>query len=158
MLVTLSLLLDMHGIATQLVLKWARHGPESQISSTDDFTKLTLDTIALCSMSTRFNSFYRDEVHPFARSMSKVMYESGRRGSRIKVLNRFLSSATTEFFGNIDIMRNVCQGIIDEKRANPSGKNDLVNAMISRKDPKTGEYMSDENIINNMITFLVAGK
>lgn len=52
-------------------------------------------------------------------------------------------------------MRSVCQGIIDERRAKPSEKNDLVNAMLYRKDPKTGEMMSDAN---NMITFLVAGR
>jgi cytochrome P450/NADPH-cytochrome P450 reductase len=35
---------EMHDIASQLVLKWARQGPESIISVTDDFTRLTLDT------------------------------------------------------------------------------------------------------------------
>jgi len=29
--------------------------------------------------------------------------------------------------------------------------------MINAKDPKTGEKLSDESIINNMVTFLVAG-
>ena len=29
--------------------------------------------------------------------------------------------------------------------------------MLYRKDPKTGEKMSDANITNNMITFLIAG-
>ena len=148
----------MHGIASQLVLKWARHGAESPISSTDDFTKLTLDTIALCSMGTRFNSFYRDEVHPFAQSMTKVMLESGKRGSRAKIMNYLMRGSSNEFFGNIDIMQGVCQAIIDERRANPSDKNDLVNAMLHRRDPKTGEMMSDVNITNNMITFLVAGQ
>ena len=148
----------MHGIASQLVLKWARHGSESRISSTDDFTKLTLDTIALCSMGTRFNSFYRDEVHPFAQSMTKVMLESGKRGSRAKIMNLLMRDSANEFFSNIEIMQSVCQGIIDDRRANPSDKTDLVNAMLHRKDPKTGEMMNDANITNNMITFLVAGK
>ena len=29
--------------------------------------------------------------------------------------------------------------------------------MINAKDPKTGEKLSDDNIIRNMVTFLVAG-
>ena len=147
----------MHEIATQLVLKWARHGPECRISSTDDFTKLTLDTIALCSMGTRFNSFYRDEVHPFAHSMTKVMLESGKRSSRARITNLLMRDSASKFFENIEIMQSVCQDIVDHRRTNPSDKNDLVNAMLHRKDPKTGEMMSDANIINNMITFLVAG-
>ena len=49
---------DMFDIATQLVFKWERFGPEYRIDPTDDFTRLALDTIALCSMHYRLNSFY----------------------------------------------------------------------------------------------------
>jgi len=49
---------DMFDIATQLVFKWERFGPENRIDPTDDFTRLALDTIALCSMHYRINSFY----------------------------------------------------------------------------------------------------
>jgi len=38
---------EMHDIATQLVAKWARFGSEEKINVTDDFTRLTLDSIAL---------------------------------------------------------------------------------------------------------------
>ena len=38
---------EMHDIASQLVTKWARFGPEEKIDVTGDFTRLTLDSIAL---------------------------------------------------------------------------------------------------------------
>ena len=63
----------MHDIASQLVLKWARKGPEYKIPVTDDFTRLTLDTIALCAMDFRFDSFYQDDMHPFVDSMNNVL-------------------------------------------------------------------------------------
>ena len=53
---------EMHDIAGQLVMKWARHGSSYSIPVTDDFTRLTLDTIALCAMDYRFNSYYRDQM------------------------------------------------------------------------------------------------
>jgi cytochrome P450/NADPH-cytochrome P450 reductase len=53
---------EMKDIASQLVLKWARYGTSYKIPLTDDFTRLTLDTIALCAMDYRFNSFYTEEV------------------------------------------------------------------------------------------------
>lgn len=37
----------MKDITEQLVLKWTRFGPETMINVTDDFTRLTLDSIAL---------------------------------------------------------------------------------------------------------------
>jgi cytochrome P450 / NADPH-cytochrome P450 reductase len=41
----------MHDIASQLVIKWARFGPKEKINVTDDFTRLTLDSIALWARS-----------------------------------------------------------------------------------------------------------
>lgn len=38
---------EMHDIASQLIVKWARFGPLQKINVTDDFTRLTLDSIAL---------------------------------------------------------------------------------------------------------------
>ena len=38
---------EMHDIASQLVVKWARFGPKEKINVADDFTRLTLDSIAL---------------------------------------------------------------------------------------------------------------
>lgn len=61
---------DMHNIAAQLVLKWARYGPEHEIHVTDDFTRLTLDAIALCAMDFRFNSFYKESMHPFIDALA----------------------------------------------------------------------------------------
>jgi cytochrome P450 / NADPH-cytochrome P450 reductase len=37
----------MYDIATQLIAKWARMGSDEPIHVTDDFTRLTLDSIAL---------------------------------------------------------------------------------------------------------------
>jgi cytochrome P450 / NADPH-cytochrome P450 reductase len=38
---------EMHDIASQLVIKWARFGSTERINVTSDFTRLTLDSIAL---------------------------------------------------------------------------------------------------------------
>lgn len=48
---------DMLDIASQLLLKWERFGPEYIINPTEDFTRLTFDTIAFCSMSYRCVAF-----------------------------------------------------------------------------------------------------
>jgi cytochrome P450 len=32
-----------------------------------------------------------------------------------------------------------------------------MNAMLNGKDPKTGENLTEDSIINNMITFMIAG-
>ena len=66
-------------IAEQLLLKWERQGPKHRIDVADNTTRLTLDTIALCSFSYRFNSFYTEAMHPFVGAMVRALVESGDR-------------------------------------------------------------------------------
>lgn len=54
-------------------------------------------------------------------------------------------------------MKGVCKELIEHRRANPVEKKDLLNAMLFGRDPKTKERLTDESVVNNMITFLIAG-
>lgn len=147
---------EMYDIATQLVAKWARQGSE-RINVTDDFTRLTLDSIALCAMDKRFNSFYSDKLHPFVNAMVDFLVESGRRARRTRLESLLYPSFQRQYQQDIALMRQVAEEVIAHRRANPSDKKDLLNAMLFGKDAKTGERLSDDNIMNNMITFLIAG-
>jgi hypothetical protein len=48
---------EMNEVATHLALKWARGGPSTNINDTEDFTWMTLDTIAPCSMGSQVQQF-----------------------------------------------------------------------------------------------------
>ena len=56
------------------------------------------------------------------------------------------------------LLHSVANDVIAERRNAPTGKKDLLNALINGRDPKTGEALSDESVRNNMVTFLIAGK
>lgn len=62
----------MKDIANQLILRWARQ-VNARTSATEDFTRLTLDTITLCSMGYHFNSFYQESMHPFVEAMVNIL-------------------------------------------------------------------------------------
>lgn len=94
---------DMHDIITQLAMKWARHGPSQPIMVTDDFTRLALDTLALCSMDYRFNSFYHDEMHPFIEAMGSFLLESGNK-SRRPLPSIFYREADRRYERDIEVM------------------------------------------------------
>ncbi|KAI9048833.1 hypothetical protein LZ554_007664 [Drepanopeziza brunnea f. sp. 'monogermtubi'] len=148
---------EMHDVASQLVVKWARFGPRQRINVTDDFTRLTLDSIALCAMDTRFNSFYHEELNPFVDAMLGLLQESEARARRPAVANFFYRSAQQKYDADIALLRNVATEVVKERRSAPNDKKDLLNAMINGRDPKTGEGLTEESILNNMITFLIAG-
>lgn len=61
---------DMYDICSQLVLKWERFGPDYVIDPTDDFTRLALDTVGLCTFHYRLNSFYTVRCSDLGLSLS----------------------------------------------------------------------------------------
>ncbi|KAI5463064.1 cytochrome P450 [Mariannaea sp. PMI_226] len=149
---------DMHDIATQLCMKLARHGPHTPMHVADDFTRLALDTLALCAMDFRFNSFYREEMHPFVQAMGDFLTESGHRNRRPPLAPNFLYRAANEkFYSDIGILKDTANEVVEARKNNPSSKKDLLGAMLEGTDPQTGEKLSDENITNQLITFLIAG-
>lgn len=153
-----SMFPDMKDIANQLILSWARKGVENRILATDDYTRLTLDTIALCTMSFRFNSFYSEGQHPFVDALMTVFTENTARTTRPAIATKLRYKANKEFDEARKLMRKIGQDIVTNRRANPTDKPDVLNTMIYGKDPKTGQVMRDELITEQMMTFLVAGE
>lgn len=148
---------EMHDIATQLALKWARYGPDTPIKVTDDFTRLALDTLALCSMGFRFNSYYSPVLHPFIQSMGDFLTEAGNRPNRLPFSSWFYRGQDDKFTSDIEVLRKTAKGVLDERKKRPSDRRDLLTAMLEGVDSQTGLKMTDESIMDNLITFLIAG-
>ncbi|KAM3420831.1 Bifunctional cytochrome P450/NADPH--P450 reductase [Cercospora zeina] len=147
---------EMHDVSSQLIAKWARIGPDQEIDVTGDMTRLTLDSIALCAMDMRFNSFYREDLHEFVRAMNDMLVESSRRTTRTKLGALLNPGAEKKYFKDIATMKRVAQECIDRRKGAPR-KKDLLDMMLYGKDPATGLPLTEETVINNMLTFLVAG-
>jgi cytochrome P450/NADPH-cytochrome P450 reductase len=133
---------EMHDVASQLVMKWARHGGNHTIQVVDDFTRLTLDTIALCAMDYRFNSYYYQSMHPFIDAMADFLKVSGDRSRRDGISQMFYRTETAKYWEDIELLRKTSLEVIKTRRENPTEKKDLLNGMLHGVDPKTGETMS----------------
>lgn len=146
---------EMHDIASQLVMKWARVGPDASIHVTDDFTRMTLDTIALCAMDYRFNSYYSENMHPFVNAMTDFLKISGDRARRDPVTQLFYRTESAHYWECIELMRETSNTVIEKRKSNPTDKKDLLNAMLNGVDAKTGEKMNQESIIDNVRTLTI---
>lgn len=145
-------------IALQLVQKWARLNPDESINVPEDMTRLTLDTIGLCGFNYRFNSFYRDQPHPFIRSMVRALDEAMSQGHRLDIQNKLMLITRHQFKHDIDHMFSTVDKIITERRGGQTeGQDDLLSHMLNGKDPETGQSLDNENIRYQIITFLIAG-
>ncbi len=92
-------------------------------------------------------------------AMSMLLHEVERRsvnpiGHRLNIFaNMRLQKAKK-------MVRGLALKCLDDRRNNPEAlatKNDLLNMMIKAEDPETGKKMTEEEIISENVTFLVAG-
>ncbi|KAE8388174.1 NADPH--cytochrome P450 reductase [Aspergillus alliaceus] len=149
---------DMSDVAQQLCLKWACQGSSISINICDDFTRLTLDTICLCTINFRLNSFYNNEnMHLFMNSMLYLLKEADLQSTLPGIANTMCVKAQRHTSKNIKAMRNIARNIIQERKNKPEPVEDLLNTLLNGRYPVTGEGMSDDLIINNIITFLITG-
>lgn len=103
----------------------ARQGPDHSIHVTDDFTRLTLDTIALCAMDYRFNSYYSEKMHPFVQAMADFLKVSGDRARRDPITQLFYRAETAQYWENVELLRKTSLDVIQKRKGNPSDKKDL---------------------------------
>lgn len=145
-------------LAMQLIQKWSRLNPDDQIEVPEDMTRLAMDTIGLCGFNYRFNSFYRDQPHPFVTSMVRALEESLNQAQRLGIQDMLMVKTRRQFQQDIDVMFSLVDKMIAERKAHDhEGANDLLAYMLKGRDPDTGESLDDANIRYQIITFLVAG-
>ncbi|MBV9170697.1 MAG: cytochrome P450 [Chloroflexi bacterium] len=150
---------QMVDIAEQLAEKWARTNPGEAVDVAADMTRLTLDTIGLCGFGYRFNSFYREDQHPFVEAMMRALSESLARQTRLPGQSAVMIRRRRQFQDDTSIMYGLVDKLIRERKASPdqAEANDLLGHMLRGVDKETGEGLDDVNIRYQIITFLVAG-
>ncbi|HNI43296.1 MAG TPA: cytochrome P450, partial [Chitinophagales bacterium] len=154
-----SMFPQMLDIAEQLLLKWERLGENTTLDVPDNMTRLTLDTIALCAFDYRFNSFYSKEMHPFVNAMVNALHEASLYNRRLPIQNKLMFITKRNYEQEIKLLKSVASEIISSRRKQPKEEwsKDLLSLMLEGNDPITNESLDDENIMNQMITFLIAG-
>lgn len=117
-------------------------------------------------MGYRFNSFHNGTaLHPFVDSMTRTLKEASVQATLPGFINSFRKKSWRRYEKDTAYMRKMCQDIIQKRRDTIEKRkdqtepeaHDLLGALLEGRDPKTGEGLSDDSIIDNMITFLIAG-
>jgi cytochrome P450/NADPH-cytochrome P450 reductase len=146
-------------IAEQMMTRWSQLNANDEVDVPADMVRLTLDTIGLCGFDYRFNSFSRDEPHPFIESMLVALQEAMDRAVSLPLIHSLNVVRRQRYQKHIQNLTAIVDTVIAERRAGggtPDAK-DLLSLMLTGTDPATGETLSDDNIRYQIITFLIAG-
>ncbi|MEM9967892.1 MAG: cytochrome P450 [Pseudomonadota bacterium] len=145
-------------VASQLCLKWERLNGDDDIDVVHDMTAVALDTIGICGFNYRFNSFYREEYHPFIDALTNTL-ETCMMQRGLPFEQQLLKRRLDKMKDDVAYMNKLVDDIIAERRGRGDNRaeNDLLNYMLDGVDKVTGESLSDENIRYQINTFLIAG-
>lgn len=147
-------------IADQLVGKWERLGSGQPIQVCDAMIRFSLDSVALSTLGFRFNSFGETGFHPFVQAMAENLREAWLRARRPALLNAFHFRRNRKFACHTDTIRRLAKEILENRRREMAGiaepPADLLGRLLAAAS--SGEHsISEENVINQIITVLIAG-
>jgi cytochrome P450/NADPH-cytochrome P450 reductase len=148
---------QMLDVANELVDAW-HDRPGRDLNVSDDMTRLALDTIALSGFDHAFHSFDHAELHPFLQAMGRALTEAMTRTRQLPFITGLKRRQDEAYRADITAMQDLVDEVIRERRrSGDTHTRDLLGLMLDAADPQTGERLSDENIRNQVLTFLIAG-
>ncbi|KNE66288.1 hypothetical protein AMAG_10515 [Allomyces macrogynus ATCC 38327] len=126
---------------------------------TEWMTRFTFQTIGMCGFAFDFHLLDAPDapMHPFIDAMNYCLAEAKVRSSHTRLYKWVPSRTNRKFDASLALMRQTVEEVITHRRANPDAtKRDMLNFMLTSKD-ENGESLDDENIRDQVITFLIAG-
>lgn len=145
-------------VARELLRKWDGAAGDEPVDVAADMTRLTFDTIGLCGFGYDFESFAREETHPFVTALSRALGFAQARGESIPGMELFKRRQAEQFRGDVALMKDLVDDVIRQRRASGDRSTaDLLGRMLHTADAATGEPLDDVNIRYQAITFLIAG-
>ncbi|KAK4512250.1 uncharacterized protein ATC70_002946 [Mucor velutinosus] len=149
------------GIIAQETMKvLAEYKPDEEVEMLHWCTNLTFETIGRIGFGYTFNLMDRSKPsHVFIDAMSYALSNSLNRFARPTFMKQLpLESNRTWERGN-NLMKSIVDDVIRERKNSPDAKNmekDLLGFMLNARD-EHGEGLTDENIRDQVVTFLIAG-
>ncbi|KAI9183515.1 hypothetical protein H9P43_004433 [Blastocladiella emersonii ATCC 22665] len=129
------------------------------VSITEWMTRFTLETIGQCGFGYDFHLLDgpKAKLHPFVDAMNHCLNESKARSSHTRLYKMMPVERNYVFDKSVKLMQDTVDSVIQERKAKPdANKRDLLNFMLT-STTETGEPLDDENIRDQIVTFLIAG-
>lgn len=156
-----SAMMDYHdtmaATVRELLEAWQRDTDWRDIA--DEANRLTIEIIARVGFSYSFGKLGDREDNPFLDAVLRELAFAIRRTDAIPFYEKvFGRSRKRRHYADKNYIREWVAGVIDSRRRDPGpDRTSTLDRMLHTADPETGKRLDDENIINQVLTLLVAG-
>lgn len=134
--------------------------PDSWVDIPSAANRLTIEIVARAGIGHSFNKLDNSDDDPFITTVLRELTYANRRTDAIPYYDRmFGRSRRKQHLRDKAWLREHVNSIIDARRSNGprAGNIDMLDTMLNSADTDTGERLDDANIINQILTLLVAG-
>ena len=138
---------EVRDTALELTAKW--RDVSSPVSAIDELNRLDLETTTLCFYGKKLNGLTGPE-HPMIKAMDGATSEAVKRPTRLKPINWLFHQS--KFKKDTKTMRDYAAECLSYRKAHPTDRKDLLHAMINGKDPETGKGLTEQQIIDEIVT------
>ncbi|KAJ1985293.1 hypothetical protein H4R34_000114 [Dimargaris verticillata] len=153
-------------LSSRLVGIFKQFTPEQEVDIGTWMTNITLEVIGQVGFGYDFHLLDSTcpHTHPFVDAMNYTLTETFGRMIRTQYWKYLPLPSNRAFVQCIELMRGIVDDVIKESRASPSNsrnmKTNLMEFMLNAYEVDSQgskHYLSDENIRDQVITFLIAG-
>ena len=138
---------EIRDCALDLTANWRK--ASNPISAIDELNRLDLETTTLCFYGKKLNGLTGPE-HPVIKAMDGATSEAVKRPTRPKLVNWLFHQS--KFKKDTKTMRDYAAECLSHRKAHPTDRKDLLHAMINAKDPETGKGLTEQQIIDEIVT------
>lgn len=148
-------------VADELIVHFKKQPEKEPLLVTDWMTRMTFEAIGYAGFSERFHCMDQKELPPFVHAMVISLTDAMHASTRKQAESSNPEEREKRKAADA-LMQKSCDEMIrirKEKIAKGEKElpNDLLQIMLTNKDHKTGKFLPEENIRNQLITFLIAG-
>jgi cytochrome P450 len=147
-------------IAQETIKVLSTYKPDEKVEILQWCTNLTFETIGRIGFGYSFGVLDRDHAsHPFVEAMDFALREGLNRFARPSFINMLPLQSNRRWENGNNLMRSIVDQVIQDRKNGEHAKDmekDLLGFMLNARD-EHDVGLSDENIRDQVITFLIAG-
>ena len=138
-----------------LIARW-RSAPNDSVHGIErDMTGVTFDVISATLLPSG-----DETVAPAVEQATGRFQSAGAWGQLYAMANMpkwFPQPGRRSQASAVRILRESVMSLLREKRASGETRDDLLHRLMAARDPETGQSMNDEQLVDNLLTFYLAG-